>query len=296
MRHSWQWTHAYVYKCILCNACFPCVKPLEFVVVQVWVDSSNSDVSFSRNRLRLQILPLLAQHINSGVVQHMASTADLLAADVDYLESQAARLLKRSHIIESTLLSDVSTSSSSSSSSEAGDAAAASRSSSSEEGDVPAASSSSNSTQHSFRASSSEGCSCSSESLQPSSTPAGSCSRLEDELVTSPTSMSEDGLQPDETTAELHKLPLLQRVYRHLLQQQHVALQRRILRQWLLHSLHIMPSSHLIQQLADLLHARPGAVSDMLKGGWVVVVSGDWLELRQVETTSSEHVSQPLTS
>jgi tRNA(Ile)-lysidine synthase len=55
----------------------------------VWVDNYNQDLKFARNRLRLEIIPQLAADFNPQVESHLARTAELLRADVEYLESLA---------------------------------------------------------------------------------------------------------------------------------------------------------------------------------------------------------------
>jgi tRNA(Ile)-lysidine synthase len=55
----------------------------------VWDDAYNQNRKYARNRLRLDILPQLATDFNPQVETHLARTAELLRADVEYLESQA---------------------------------------------------------------------------------------------------------------------------------------------------------------------------------------------------------------
>ncbi|MGB5899870.1 MAG: tRNA lysidine(34) synthetase TilS [Geitlerinemataceae cyanobacterium] len=62
----------------------------------IWEDSTNQDVHYARNRIRHELLPYLQTHFNSGVEANIAKTAELLRADVEYLESQAQELLDRS--------------------------------------------------------------------------------------------------------------------------------------------------------------------------------------------------------
>lgn len=50
----------------------------------VWEDSTNGDRRFARNRLRLEVLPQLRQ-INPQCDRHLATTADLLADEADWL-------------------------------------------------------------------------------------------------------------------------------------------------------------------------------------------------------------------
>ncbi len=61
----------------------------------IWEDTTNQDLSYTRNRIRLELLPYLETHFNSQVTQHLAQTTDLLATDVACLESLAADLLKQ---------------------------------------------------------------------------------------------------------------------------------------------------------------------------------------------------------
>jgi tRNA(Ile)-lysidine synthase len=52
----------------------------------IWLDSTNADLTYARNRLRLEVLPLLRHHFNPQTDHHLAQTAELLSADVAYLE------------------------------------------------------------------------------------------------------------------------------------------------------------------------------------------------------------------
>jgi tRNA(Ile)-lysidine synthase len=52
----------------------------------VWEDAYNQDRKYARNRLRLEIIPQLAADFNPQVESHLARTAELLRADVEYLE------------------------------------------------------------------------------------------------------------------------------------------------------------------------------------------------------------------
>lgn len=51
-------------------------------------DSSNHQEKYTRNKLRLKVLPVL-EEINPQAVSHMAETAELLALEEDFLEKQA---------------------------------------------------------------------------------------------------------------------------------------------------------------------------------------------------------------
>lgn len=63
--------------------------------LRVWEDSTNQDLRHPRNRLRQHILPMLQAYLNPQVETALAQTAELLRADVDYLEAAAADLLHR---------------------------------------------------------------------------------------------------------------------------------------------------------------------------------------------------------
>lgn len=57
-------------------------------------DSTNQEVTYTRNRLRHQVLPLLEQ-VHGGSVRHLVETAELLAAEEDFLEGLARDALER---------------------------------------------------------------------------------------------------------------------------------------------------------------------------------------------------------
>jgi len=55
----------------------------------IWHDSTNDDLTYSRNRIRQQIIPLLQEALNPQADRHLAQTAELLTADVLFLQEQA---------------------------------------------------------------------------------------------------------------------------------------------------------------------------------------------------------------
>ncbi|MEG4816560.1 tRNA lysidine(34) synthetase TilS [Microcoleus sp. K5-D4] len=61
----------------------------------IWEDSTNQDLQYSRNRIRSELLPYLETHFNPKAQQALAQTAELLRADVEYLELAASDLLQR---------------------------------------------------------------------------------------------------------------------------------------------------------------------------------------------------------
>jgi len=66
--------------------------------LQVWEDGTNQDLKYGRNRIRQELLPYLQAHFNPQVEQTLAHTAELLRAEVDYLENQATVLLQKARL------------------------------------------------------------------------------------------------------------------------------------------------------------------------------------------------------
>lgn len=54
--------------------------------LKIWEDSTNYDTTYARNRIRQELLPYLKGVFNPQVEQTLAQTAELLQAEVDYLE------------------------------------------------------------------------------------------------------------------------------------------------------------------------------------------------------------------
>ncbi len=55
----------------------------------IWLDSTNQNLDYRRNRIRAELIPYLCEHFNPEVEKAIAQTAELLTADVAYLEQQA---------------------------------------------------------------------------------------------------------------------------------------------------------------------------------------------------------------
>lgn len=62
----------------------------------IWDDTTNHDRQYQRNRIRLDLLPYLQEYFNPQVALHLSRTAELIQADVDYLEQEAQT--QRSHL------------------------------------------------------------------------------------------------------------------------------------------------------------------------------------------------------
>ncbi|MBG1270339.1 tRNA lysidine(34) synthetase TilS [Nostoc sp. WHI] len=58
----------------------------------IWEDSTNQDLKYARNRIRKELLPYLQKNFNLQVESALAQTAELLQAEVEYLEKAAQQL------------------------------------------------------------------------------------------------------------------------------------------------------------------------------------------------------------
>ncbi|MBC7969289.1 MAG: tRNA lysidine(34) synthetase TilS [Verrucomicrobia bacterium] len=63
--------------------------------LQIWDDTTNHDLTYARNRIRQELLPYLQTHFNPQAEYALSQTAELLQAEVEYLETQAAALLQQ---------------------------------------------------------------------------------------------------------------------------------------------------------------------------------------------------------
>ncbi|MGF1492397.1 MAG: tRNA lysidine(34) synthetase TilS [Microcoleaceae cyanobacterium] len=54
--------------------------------LRIWLDSTNQDLHYARNRIRLELLPYLETHFNPQTELALAQTAELLQAEVECLE------------------------------------------------------------------------------------------------------------------------------------------------------------------------------------------------------------------
>ena len=60
--------------------------------IKPWEDSSNQNMAFRRNRIRLELLPYVKEHFNPQVERAIAQMAEATAMDIDYIEAQASEL------------------------------------------------------------------------------------------------------------------------------------------------------------------------------------------------------------
>jgi tRNA(Ile)-lysidine synthase len=63
----------------------------------IWEDSTNQDLTYARNRLRLEVLPYLRTHFNPQLDRTLAHTAEVIQAEVEFLNQAAAHLYQ--HVI-----------------------------------------------------------------------------------------------------------------------------------------------------------------------------------------------------
>ena len=55
----------------------------------VWEDVANQNLKYARNRIRCELIPYMKTHFNPQVETSLAQTAEILRADVEYLEELA---------------------------------------------------------------------------------------------------------------------------------------------------------------------------------------------------------------
>ena len=64
--------------------------------IRPWEDSSNQQLTFRRNRIRLELLPYLKEHFNAQVERSLAQMAETVEMDTQYIEEQARSLYTQS--------------------------------------------------------------------------------------------------------------------------------------------------------------------------------------------------------
>ncbi|MCY7273428.1 MAG: tRNA lysidine(34) synthetase TilS, partial [Phormidesmis sp. CAN_BIN44] len=68
--------------------------------LQIWEDTTNQDLTYARNRIRQELIPYLQTHFNPQVEQNLAQTAELLVAEVEYLEAIASELREKATSVD----------------------------------------------------------------------------------------------------------------------------------------------------------------------------------------------------
>ncbi|MDJ0696629.1 tRNA lysidine(34) synthetase TilS [Mastigocoleus sp. MO_188.B34] len=69
----------------------------------VWEDSTNQDLKYARNQIRQELIPYLQKNFNPQVESALFQTAELLQAEVEYLEETARELQKQVIIRENII-------------------------------------------------------------------------------------------------------------------------------------------------------------------------------------------------
>lgn len=62
--------------------------------IPIWEDSTNQNLDYRRNRLRLETIPYLQAHFNPQLENAIAQTSEILHGDVLYLEDQASKFFE----------------------------------------------------------------------------------------------------------------------------------------------------------------------------------------------------------
>lgn len=65
----------------------------------IWEDAYNQDLKYARTRIRQEILPYLQTYFNPQVETALSHTAELLRADVEYLEQAADQLRQEAMVL-----------------------------------------------------------------------------------------------------------------------------------------------------------------------------------------------------
>ena len=68
--------------------------------LQIWEDTTNQDLTYARNRIRRELIPYLQAHFNPQVEQNLAQTAELLVAEVEYLEAITSELREKAMSVD----------------------------------------------------------------------------------------------------------------------------------------------------------------------------------------------------
>lgn len=61
----------------------------------IWSDSTNEELKYKRNRIRLELIPYLKENFNPQVEKALAQTAELLQAEVEFLENTAQEIRQK---------------------------------------------------------------------------------------------------------------------------------------------------------------------------------------------------------
>lgn len=68
----------------------------------IWKDSTNEDVKYTRNRIRQELIPYLQNNFNPKVESNLAQTAEILQAEVEYLQKVSEQLYQKVVFVSSS--------------------------------------------------------------------------------------------------------------------------------------------------------------------------------------------------
>ena len=70
-------------------------KFCQHLKLPIWEDSTNQDVKYARNRIRQELLPYLKTSFNPNIEFTLAQTAEILQAEVEYLQQTSKDLYQK---------------------------------------------------------------------------------------------------------------------------------------------------------------------------------------------------------
>ena len=82
-------------------------ETLEFcqqMQLPIWEDEYNHQKKFARNRIRLDLIPYLEKNFNPQTQKHLAQTAEILRADLEYLQAQTLELFHLAALEDNNVL------------------------------------------------------------------------------------------------------------------------------------------------------------------------------------------------
>ena len=68
----------------------------------IWKDITNEDVKYTRNRIRQELIPYLQNNFNPKVESNLAQTAEILQAEVEYLQQVSEQLYQKVVFVSSS--------------------------------------------------------------------------------------------------------------------------------------------------------------------------------------------------
>ncbi|WP_225907603.1 tRNA lysidine(34) synthetase TilS [Leptolyngbya sp. BL0902] len=213
----------------------------------LWVDSTNADLSYTRNRLRLEVFPYLKAHIHPRVEHTLAQTAEILTAEVALLDQMTDDLYRA--VVKP------------------------------------------------WAAQPSDKPSLDAQVPNPSNTQPSDKLLLDAQLPnpsnTQPP-LDADSLDLTDPDPQLSALPLpllgvvppetyAWRIQRSPLRDAPLALQRRVLRRALQHTLTAPITFDQVEKLVTLVTAPNRSQTDPFPGGWVARVEGDYIQIQRAD-------------